>query len=554
MSLKNVLINSIYLCGTYAGYLKYKLNAKSFQKIQTLKLQALIRENQNTLFGKEHHFDRIHDVESFKKHVPIREYEALDPYIQRLIAGESNVLTAEDIILFEPTGGTTSGSKLIPYTRTLKKEFQQAINPWLFDIYKNNPKLLKGSSYWSITPSISEKKYTANGIPIGFEDDSDYLGLLGKILRNVLVAPKCVNTMKDIENFRYVTSFFLLAEKRLSLISVWNPTFLILLLETMEKHAESIIKDIHAGTLTLPHPVSSETLRLLLDFISPEPARARQLEEIYAQSRPDKYKKIWKQLELISCWTENASNYYARKLSRYLPGTVIQGKGLIATEGIVTIPCFKAGGCLPAYRSHFLEFLEEGTNGGDRDTKLLHQLETGKEYYVIITTGGGLYRYNLKDKITVTGRYAGLPLLKFEGREDVCDIVGEKLSYGHVQRVVEGALEKHNIKAEFIMVAPSLQPIGCHYTVFLETKNKPGEDKLNAFGGDIESGLAENFHYDYAKKLEQIHPLKFFLIENSGIKTFFNRCTECGQKIGDIKPALLDKRTGWENHFQGTYI
>jgi hypothetical protein len=69
--IKNLLINSIYMSGAIVDYLDYK----------------------------------IHDSESFKKNVPIREYEHFEPYINRILEGENNVLTAEDIILFEPTGG-----------------------------------------------------------------------------------------------------------------------------------------------------------------------------------------------------------------------------------------------------------------------------------------------------------------------------------------------------------------------------------------------------------------------------------------------------------------
>jgi len=548
--MRNLLINSIYVGGTLAGYLDYKFHIKRAKKKQVRKLLALVTKNKDTEFGRQHHFDRITGVESFKKHVPIREYEDFEPYIHRIMEGETNVLTSEDIILFEPTGGTTSGSKLIPYTRSLKKEFQKAVKPWLFDIYSRGPHLLKGKSYWSITPTGSDKTYTPGGIPVGFEEDSEYLGLLGKILKHVLIAPNALNRVKNIENFRYVTAYFFLKEKDLSFISIWNPTFLILILETVETYLDALIADIQKGTLTLPVPETPEVCALLETGIKPAPRRAAELKEISGAGRPLQYTKIWKRLKFISCWTDSASRSYAEKLAGRFPGAVIQGKGLIATEGIVTIPFFKAGGCVPAYNSHFFEFLEEDTG----DTKLLHRLEKGKEYTVVITTGGGLYRYNLKDKVIVRGHYAGMPLIVFQGRENVSDVVGEKLDCRHVRRVMESVLRRFDLDVDFIMLSPGIRSSGCYYTVFMEPKGTVGEAALQSFRDAVEAGLCENYYYKYGKELGQISPLRIFLIRSGGINAYFKRCTECGQRIGDIKPNMLDKRTDWENHFQGKFL
>ncbi len=549
MSVANRLVHALYMLGTAGGYLRFISGLENFRQKQNSLLLSLIKKNRSTLFGKEHHFDKIHDMDSFRQHVPIREYEHFEPYIRRIGDGEKEVLTAGDVLLLEPTGGTTSGSKLVPYTRALKKEFQKAVNPWLFDFYKSYPQLLKGKSYWSITPALTEKKYTACGIPIGFEEDGDYLGFMGNLLKKILVAPKAVNRVKDAGNFRYVTAYFLLTAKDLSLLSFWNPTFLTLILETLEQHFDSLVRDIAVGVLSPPQP---ENLDFLAPYLAPAPARAAEIKETARpKERPD-YSRIWKHLCVISCWTSGFAQHYAKKLKNIFPGVTIQGKGLIATEGIVTIPLAgrgdTGGGYLPAYASHFFEFLEQGAETGT-ETRLLHQLETGKEYTIILTTSGGLYRYNLKDRVLVTGKHRGLPLLQFTGRDNVCDLVGEKLDSGHVRRVVESSLEEYGMDVEFIMLAPEITANGCYYTLFFETKGSVGSSTLDAFKSTVEKGLAENFHYRYARDLGQVGPLRHRVIESGGLQTYFNRCTREGQRIGDIKPNLLDKRTGWNVFF-----
>ena len=86
-------------------------------KNQQLILNQLVKSASNTLFGKEHHFKEVSDYESFKKRVPIRDYEGLKSYIEKIKAGESNVLWKGKPIYLAKTSGTTSGVKYIPISK-----------------------------------------------------------------------------------------------------------------------------------------------------------------------------------------------------------------------------------------------------------------------------------------------------------------------------------------------------------------------------------------------------------------------------------------------------
>src|SRR5215210_7373392 len=87
-----------------------------------------------------------------------------------------------------------------------------------------------GSAYWSITPLAYREERTPGGIPIGFEEDTQYLGGLGTLPSSIMVVPSEVRQIDDIESFRYATLLFLLRAQSMALISVWNPTFLTLLM------------------------------------------------------------------------------------------------------------------------------------------------------------------------------------------------------------------------------------------------------------------------------------------------------------------------------------
>src|SRR6185436_1736085 len=93
-------------------------------------------------------------------------------------AGHSNVLTSDKVELLEPTSGTTRrGSKLIPYTRSLRRQFQRAIAAWIWDLMRYRPAARNGRAYWSISPAFGGRRHTLQGVPIGFDDDTAYLGL-----------------------------------------------------------------------------------------------------------------------------------------------------------------------------------------------------------------------------------------------------------------------------------------------------------------------------------------------------------------------------------------
>lgn len=547
MSTLNRLIHSLWLGLAYNDYRCFKSHLVEAHRIQERRLMDSIRKNASTAFGKEHRFSSIDDIPSFKRSVPIREYDDYAPWLERAIHGEEQVLTLERILLFQPTGGTSSGSKLIPYTLSLRREFQRGINPWIFDLYRNFPSMLRGRAYWSISPKVEEKKYTKDGIPIGFEEDTEYLGRMGEFLERVFVVPSETKRIRSVDNLRYVTLYFLLLAEDLALISVWNPSFLTLLLEDLVRHTEDLLRDIHEGRLRLP---VEEDLHFLKRFLSPSPARAKELGSLLHLHASQRYAQIWPELKLISCWKEGPSNHHAKGIARTFPEVRIQGKGLVATEGFISFPLFEAKGNVPAYTSHFLEFLGEG----EETTRLLGELEEGRTYTVILTTGGGLYRYNLKDRIKITGRHKGMPLIRFLGRESVSDLVGEKLEETHVQRVVQTTLEKHGIEIEFILVSPQIEERGGHYVLFLEVKKEAEKGLFAKISTEIDQGLGSNFHYRHARDLKQILPFRVFLIAKNGSQSYFRRCVEDGQRMGEIKHVLLDKRTGWADYFAGELI
>jgi len=152
-------INCVTLGYFYPEYRKFLRELSHLTKNQERILFAIVRRNMRTEFGEEHDFETIRSVEDFKRNVPLCDYEDYAGYIERAKAGEGNILTADEIHLLEPTGGSSAGSKLIPYTRSLEEEYKRGVYPWLADLYLHRPYLLNGRAYWAVirmTPNILE--------------------------------------------------------------------------------------------------------------------------------------------------------------------------------------------------------------------------------------------------------------------------------------------------------------------------------------------------------------------------------------------------------------
>lgn len=537
------ILQSLFAYSQYPQSVKFLRSRERAKEVQEEILYGYLHRNAGTDFGKEHGFRDIGGIADYRKQVPVRSYQDFLPYIQQIQQGRQNVLTAEHVLMFHPTGGT-SGTKLISYTRSLKQEFQRALAPWLVDVFRHFPQILSGRSYWTITPPGQKQQSQEYATQSGFEEDSSYFGWKGWFLQHLFAVPAGVTRLESIEDFRFLTLFFLLQAGDLRWMSLWSPTFLLVLLEELDEKAELLLASLHDGLPRLSGPAAARRFS-----VKAHPQRARELETIFALPPQERYQRIWPNLSFISLWKDAYARHPARTLKRFFPDVYFQGKGLLATEGVMTIPLYEArqqgrSGCVPAFTSHFLEFLSED----DRQPYCFWELQEGRTYSIVLTTGGGFYRYEIGDLLRVEGFWKGLPLLRFLGRKGRSfDFAGEKLTEQFVNDCLEKALADCPIHYAFLLIAPEESEDVRGYMLFLESHEPPLE--ISQFTNMLEYLLRRNFHYRLAVELKQICSLQFFPVRQ-GQQTFLQRSLEAGQKLGDIKPAFFDSKTGWKDVFK----
>ena len=244
---------------------------------------------------------------------------------------------------------------------------------------------------------------------------------------------------------------------------------------------------------------------------------------------------IWPDLVAISCWSDGPAKASAEHLAQLFPQARVHPKGLIATEGIVTIP-FEGNHPL-AIRSHFFEFFD-----CKEQPRLAHELEAGTEYTVVLTTGAGLYRYRLGDRVEVDGWAGETPSLRFVGKDDrVSDLFGEKLTDGFVARVIETLFDRRQLR--FAMLAPECARDGTAYTLFVESEAPLAAGLPTA----LEDQLRRNPQYAWCVEIGQLRPSRVVRVGPNADRAYVDACVSGGQRLGDVKPVSLHRSSGWES-------
>jgi GH3 auxin-responsive promoter len=440
----DILIGQLWRAASHVRY--FRQACQQPLHYQTEKLLKIVRANQQSAFGKAHHFDRINSVTDFQKYVPANRYEDLEPYITALSNGARSQLTVEEPFMFATTSGTTATPKYIPITNTHLQDYTHAFQVHNYHLIRDFSKAALGK--FLVITSNDDEGQVASGTPYGAIS-----GLLSKrqspVISRHFAQPYELCKIKNVDSKYYLMLRCALAQNVTAILAC-NPSSLLLLAAQMKEHAQDLVADIFDGTIRSAYAPPKRFAEAFSHHLVPNRQRARQLEDMLARDGYLQPKNTWKELAILSCWKGGPMSFYLGKLPEHYGAVAIRDLGYMASEGRGSIPISDRGaGGVTAITSHFFEFVHEDDMENTAPKFLtIDQLALHERYYIYFTTSAGLYRYNINDIVQVTGFAGQTPIIEFVRKGlGISSITGEKLTEEQVSTALAQVGHQLSLKA-----------------------------------------------------------------------------------------------------------
>ena len=351
-------------------------------------VMRLVRENAKTKYGRANHFESIRNLEDFRRVLPLTTYDNYSPYIEQIVNGERNILTA---YLTEHIS-TLDGYRKLPQSRWGVQTSNDYGFCSGFYIAGNHGYLTDGMTLNLI--DINSEHLPA-GMTVG--------SLLGKLLMKrdvnndwVYVIPFNVANLSDKTNTLYLQALFALKQKNISLAICEQYINMVELLRYIEKHWPQLTEDIERGN----------------QYIQPDAERADAIREIMEphQIGTQIVEQLWPGLHCVMVYdVDNLSASF--ELLRTYCGSKVHFvfTGISSPEGTFTTTLnLDDPQTVLIPDSVFYEFKPKEAKDYNQ-LLTIDQLEIGRSYELIATTLSGLYRYKTRKTFLVVGRYHDTP-------------------------------------------------------------------------------------------------------------------------------------------------
>ncbi|WP_348824656.1 GH3 auxin-responsive promoter family protein [Flavobacterium aestuarii] len=486
MSLKSIAAK------IFAQRIHKKTQAWANSPVETQKavFQNLIEEAKLTEFGKDHHFDEIKTYEDFAKQVPIRDYEALKPYVDRVVKGEENILWKGKPLYFAKTSGTTSGAKYIPLTKeSMPFHIQAARNAILNYIHETG-----NASF------VNGKMIFLQGSPILDEKNGIKLGRLSGIVAHFV--PKY------------------LQKNRL-------PSWETNCIEDWETKVNAIV---------------GETINEDMSVISGIPSWVQMYFEKLQQRAGKPVGEIFKNFNLFIYGGVNYEPYRA-KFENLIGRKVDSIELFPASEGFFAYQDSQKekGMLLLMHSGIFYEFIKADEFYLENPKRYtIGEVELGVNYVLIISTNAGLWGYNIGDTVQFTSLKPYRVIVS--GRiKHYISAFGEHVIGKEVEHALQEAMEGTSVRVNEFTVAPQITPAeGLPYHEwFIEFENEP--EDFNSFAEALDNAMRkQNIYYD---DLIVGHVLKKLVITKVAKNGFQDYMKSIGKLGGQNKiPRLSNDR------------
>jgi GH3 auxin-responsive promoter len=502
-------------------------------------LDEVLAENAGTEFGQAHSLADVRDPRDLRRAVPIRTHEELMPWIERMIAGEPNLLTADEPVVYFSSSGTTGREKHIPITRTyMRRCFLPFYYASFARVVEHHPSLLAGDervlNLWQDPYSPIER--TAGGQPHIGPSQVDYR-MFGERpavgLGNRAPWSKLPDGLGDPDPWeRAYLRLRLAAEHDVRGVIGVNPAIVAALPYQLAQWWPRIAEEIRDGTLG-GQPYSA-----------PNPERAREIEQLAEYFGTVRPAELWPRIELIVTWnTALASLYLPRVTAAFGPDARVAPAPVASCEGPVAVALDRHPTAAPLVVSGcFYEFIPaEEEIAPDSETLLAEEIEPGREYHVVLTHVGGLYRCAVSDIVRVIDFVERTPRVEYAGRSATRSGAGERLLEPQVVRALRGALADGGIDirnatcrlAEAEAAAP-------RYEVAVAALGAPSAPERGALATALDARLGEQCRdYRAARAADRLGPVRVHLTHPDAFLREWERRVRAGERPPRVKDRVF---------------
>ena len=464
--------------------------ANNPHKTQEKVFKKLISKAKDTAFGKDHNFSKISSYQDFKKYVKVQDYEGLRPYVDRIVAGEADVLWKGKPLYFAKTSGTTSGAKYIPITKdSMPTHIKAARNALLFYIAEKND-----ASF------VNGKMIFLQGSPVLKDKNGVKLGRLSGIVAH------------------YVPKYLL--KNRL-------PSWETNCIEDWDTKVDKIVE---------------ETINQDMSVISGIPSWVQMYFEKLIQKTGKTVSEIFPNFNFFIYGGVNFEPY-KNKFEALIGKKIDYIELYPASEGFIAYQDSQTekGMLLQLNSGIFYEFIPASEFFNENPTRIsLKDVKLGVNYVIILNTTAGLWGYNIGDTVefTSTKPYR----IKVTGRiKHFISAFGEHVIGKEVEKALNDAIADTNVNVSEFTVAPQVNPTkGLPYHEwFIEFENEP--ENLPELASKIDASMQQqNVYYFDLIEGKILQPLIIRKVKKGGFHAYMKSIGKFG---GQNKiPQLSDNR------------
>lgn len=459
----------------------------SFEKIcenahneQKKLLMRILEKNKDTEYGRKYHFADIRNPLEYAGMVPLTAFEDYEEMIRRQIQGENDLMAAEKPVFYCISAGSTGTPKYLPITGEDAKKHhfyeEGVINGVIREYFPD----LSWDDIFGCIFEIGEyfRTYMEDGTPNGVRS-----GIYRRCVQeeggfdvSTCCVPWEVYFPEKLEDILYVKVRFALNRADITGIQGVFAHKVLRTVRFIEKNWELLLHDMEYGCVSGKFGISREWEEYLIKNLPANSERAESLRSLSrTELREGMLKKIWPSLTFIRVIGGSMFQMYTEELKIYASGVPMHFFAYAASESYLGVA--REMECQDAYvllaDTCFYEFLpvEAGAENGQMVCPVtISEVETGKQYELIITTLSGLYRYHLGDVVEVVGRYGQAPVIRICYRlGQGLNLADENINVSQMETAMDQFLGDMGRKASEYCFAGDYGEDGPGYRLYLES-------------------------------------------------------------------------------------